>query len=497
MALRSPDAYRQSLKDGRRVIRHGLEVPDVTQDPLLRHAVDNTAVDFWMAEAPEYRDLAVVEDETAGPVSRYLVPPRTAEDLARRRELIEVGSRLCRGFPPFAKEIGTDALFALMTIAPRVDEACGTDYTRRVEEFRQYLMATDPAMATAMTDVKGDRSLRPHQQADPDLYARVVDRRADGIVIRGAKIHITNAPVANELMVLPTRAMTEADAAYAVACAVPANAPGVTMVVRSTVTVPPNPFDYPLRARHDFAEALILFDDVFVPHERVFLNGEWPFAGPLANTFAVWHRMTAAAYKIASAELLAGSAQLVAEYNGLERSPIVRDKVTSVVIYCETLKALNRMTAEHPHLDPVSGIATPNPLYSNLTKYYFAEGYHNAVRQVQDVAGGLLVTGPSEADLNHPEVGEAVARALQGKAGVSGPERLRLMNFIRDLAASELGGGWEVVSIHAEGTLAVLRLTLHAQAELDTYKQLVREAAGLVPASSPAGAAHRGAGGAG
>ncbi len=466
------------MRDGREVYFDGQRVEDVSAHPALRVGVENAAFDYEFAEDPRYERIAVVRED-GREYSRYFQEPRTMEDLLLRRELIESTSRLRCGLPPFAKEIGGDGLNSLTVVAAEVDGQARTGYADRVKAFRQHCQDADLSLAVAMTDVKGDRSKRPSEQEDEDLYVHLVEEKGDGMVVRGAKAHITTSPYTNEILVLPTRGMTEADARYAVAFAVPANADGVKVICRGKGIEPKSLFEYPLSSRFEFVEGLVVFDDVFVPASRIFMKGEWEHAGRLANVFATYHRFTASTYKIASAELLTGAAYLAARFNGIDRAHHIRDKLTKLVIYCETIRALTKAAAQNPTNDEASGLVMPDLVISNMAKYYFASNYHESVKSVQDIAGALVVTAPSEGDLLSKETGGLVRKYMVGRSDVPAEDRLRLIKMIRDLTASELGGFWEVTSIHAEGSLEAEKLAIFVQAEVDRYERLARIASGL------------------
>src|SRR3990172_7520406 len=478
MGLRTPEQFRNSLKDGRRVYYKGKRVEDVTAHPVLKIGVDSSAVDYELAETPEWRDLAVARGTDGEPHSRFFLAPRSPQDLLNRRKLAEVGSRICFGFPPFAKEGGSDAVNALAILTAHCDAAHGTTYAQRLEAFRNYLQREDLSISITMTDAKGDRSLRPSEQADPDLYLRRVRRVSGGMVVRGAKAHITTAPYTNEFCVLPTRALTEAESDYAVSFAIPANTQGIRIIARS------GPWeeglvDYPVANRASMVEGLVIFDDVFVPEERIFLDGEWQFAGALAGMFANYHRVTAAAYKYPFAELLAGAAQLIAECNGIERVSHVRDKIAWLVMYAESILALSEAACHKAKQDPLTGMYYPDPVIGNAAKFFFADNYHLAVKAVQDIAGGIVATVPSEHDWNNPETRLDLEKYLAGSRKVSAEDRFRVIHLIKDLVASELGGFWEVTSLHAEGSLAAERLATYAHADMARYRAAACRAAGL------------------
>jgi len=473
--LRTAEAYWQGLRDGREVYWRGQRVEDVTAHPALARGARHTALDFHLAEDPAHRSL-MVADGPDGSHSRYFHIPRTPADLRRRNELIETVTRLGNSFVPLVKEIGTDAIFAVMIVAPAVDRPAGTSYARRVEAFYRHCRDRDLTMAVAQTDVKGDRSLRPHQQAQPDTYVHVVERRSDGIVVRGAKAHTTNAVYADEIIVLPTRALGREDADYAVAFAVPAGTKGVRYLASPRGFSATSAFDNPLSSQYQIVESLTIFEDVFVPMERVFLLGEWQAAGLLAKTFVEFHRFTAVSYKPPLLELLIGAAALLADYNGIASAGHVRDKLVQLVMYLETVRGLTHAAAAECAMK--EGLAVPNVVYTNAAKYHFAAHYHDAVRAVQDIAGGLTVTGPVEDDWNAPETRAAMERYLVG-AGVDAETRLRAMNLVRDLTASDLGGYLEVLAIHAEGSLEAQKLTVLMDTDLEPYKAYARRLAGI------------------
>ncbi len=460
MPLRTPEQYRASLKDGRTVYYKGERVPDVTEHPVIQVAIEHASIDYRMAEDPRWKDLATVTDNHTGRLtSRYYHLPGNSQDLLRRSALIEQATRLGRTLVVLIKEIGTDALFALHILATQMDGKLGTKYLERVRRYRAYCRDNDLALAVAQTDVKGDRSLAPSEQPDPDVYVHIVGESAEGITVRGAKVHTSVSTNANEIIVLPTRALGEKDRDYAVSFAVPANARGLKLIAAPYGAARMDVFDHPISGQHRMMETLTVFDDVLVPWDRVFLKGEWQYAGPLALTFVEFHRFTAISYKLPLVDLLVGCARLMAEYNGLERVSHVRDKMIHLIGYAETLRALTQTAAmQCKVVDP--GIAVPNQMLVNIAKHHFASHYHQAVQWVQDISGGLVVTGPSGRDLQSPEIGSYVKKYLAGKKGISGDKRLQAFKMVRDLTASDFGGYQEVLAVHAEGSIEAEKLAI-------------------------------------
>ena len=478
MGLKSPKEYVDSLRDERTVFYRGERVRDVTEHPVTRRAIDHVAADYRIAEEPAQRDLMTYADEGGQRHSRYFKVPRNAEDLLRRREMIEASTRAGHGVVLLIKEIGTDFLFAMRAVATAMHAKGKTDYLPRLERYHAQCQDRDVAMAVAQTDVKGDRSLGPTEQAHPDYYLRVVSRNKDGIVVRGAKAHTTGSLLANEIAVLPTRALGEADRDYAVAFAVPANTRGLKMILSPFSESSPSEFHHPISGAHKIQDTLTIFEDVLVPWDRVFMDGEWQYAGAIANTFVQFHRFTAASYKLPWIDLMVGAAMLMADVNGIARANHVREKLSRLINYREAVLAMTKMSAiQHRMLD--GGIAVPDPVLSNAAKFHFAENYHTMVRHVQDIAGGLLVTGPAEEDLANPETGPAIEKYLGGKQGVPTRDRLRLMNLIRDMLASEAGGYHEILSIHAEGSLETQKLTMVREFDAKPLLDFARRCARL------------------
>ncbi|WP_051350998.1 4-hydroxyphenylacetate 3-hydroxylase N-terminal domain-containing protein [Sulfobacillus thermosulfidooxidans] len=474
--LQREEEYYASLRDGRRVFYRGELVEDVTAHPVLGKAIRHAAVDFRMAHDPAYRSLAVVS-EGHDSFSRYYSIPQTAMDLKRRRDLIAEGTRLGGTVVPLIHEIGTDALFGLLEVLPDVDVRYGTHYTERVRNFWTKARNHDWALAVAQTDVKGDRSRRPADQKSPDAYVRIVNRSSEGIWIRGTKVHTSVAINANWLLVLPTREMRAADQDYAVCCAVPVNAQGLTLVASPYLEHATDVWEHPLSAQHKMVETVTIFDDVFVPWDQVFLAGEWDAAGAIAKAFVEFHRFTAVSYKLPLLQALVGVASLLAEYNGIRHARHVQMALGDLVLYEMTVRSILDNAADQGQR-MVSGIFRPNIPLVNLAKYHFATGLHQAFHRVQDIAGGLLVTAPSWEDWQNPQFGEWFEQAFAGHE-IGGFERMAVMHLASDLVASELAAYHLVLAVHAEGSIEAERMTIvkdypWAEAE-NEIRRLVRE----------------------
>lgn len=472
--LKTPQEYINSLKDGRVVYCNGERV-EVTEHPILRICRDWVAMDYVLNQDPRYRDLLTSVIEGGERVSFALTPQRTREDLLRLREVVKLWARVCFGKPSGAKFVAKDGLNAVTVVSRRVDKKYGTCYAENVEAYRRHLQKDDLAFAMCLTDAKGDRSLRPSQQkTHQDYYVHIVDETKDGIIVRGAKTHISQAPLCNELLIAPCRAMHQDDRAYAVSFGVPANAKGVTLIsAEPEVTADVSLFDHPIAGSVFINDATIIFDDVFIPKERIFLKGEWEFAGQVAYMFANFHRLSAETYKAMELELFTGAAALIAEYNGIEKAAHVQDKLTWLAMYTEAVEILGRAACEHCISEPDSDLVYPNPMVANICKFYFADNWHQATKYIQDIAGGIVATCPSSKDYFNPDTHDLLDKYLGGRAGVPTEYRLRMVKLIRDLTSSYE----DVLTIHAEGSLAAQKLSILSLADFDRYKAAAKRAA--------------------
>jgi 4-hydroxybutyryl-CoA dehydratase/vinylacetyl-CoA-Delta-isomerase len=473
MALITAEEYKESLNDGREVYYKGEKVENVATHPDLGVCVDLMAIDYEMAEAPDLRRFAVMEDsETGEEISRYYYTPKSAEDLIKAHDLIVKATELGDGYIPLAHDIGADALNAINITANMMGNP---DYVDRIQNYRKHLQEKDLATCAGVTDVKGNRMYRPShpEQAHPDFNVHVVEKNSQGIVVRGAKVHITGAAYCNDILAIPCRAMSEADSDYAVAFAIPANTKGIRQVCRP-FTSHISPLEFPnSRPVRVHTDSLIIFDDVLVPWERVFLCGEWKFAAIMVYNFALMHRRTGCAYRIPLSEQLVGVGAAIAEYNGISEAPHVKEKLIDLIIYLETLKSLSK-TACYDFVMR-GDIAVPNPIATNMAKYHFAHNYHDVVKIVQDLAGGLTVTAPTYKDYMRPELHADIDKYLMGNKAISTENRLRMFDLIRRITKSDL----ETICLHGEGSPMAERMTIYMEGAkvLKQCQRLVEEMA--------------------
>jgi 4-hydroxybutyryl-CoA dehydratase / vinylacetyl-CoA-Delta-isomerase len=466
--IRTVEQYLKSLDDGREVYCLGERVKDVRTHPTLRSIVRCSAMDFALPNHPKLHDLFVTKNEDGEDVNFLLTKPRNSQELLRRRECFIAAMRSGGGF--LVHSMGVDALAACTVAANKMDKALGTNYVERVENYRKHLQKNDIALTGAMTDVKGDRSLHPSKQVQhKDFYVRVVDKQKDGIVVRGAKIHISATPGANEAIVLPCRTHGEDDKDYALSFAVPLGTKGVKLLAVEPVTRTYGAeadWDYPITSEMQPTECLIVFDDVFIPWERVFMCGEWQFSRDITYGFASFHRLFGTCKMVGLLEKLTGAVRLVTEYNGLEKYEHIRNKLAWMAMMTNTVANLGEMSCIKGHLDESSKMMIPDLMLTNSAKYLFADTNHEMCKLAQDICGGVATTVPSYRDWKNPEIHGYIEKYLGGKAGIPTADRIKIIRLIKDMTQNY----YQIDHIHGEGSRAAQQIFLYMSADWDKYK---------------------------
>ncbi|HHW07659.1 MAG TPA: 4-hydroxybutyryl-CoA dehydratase [Clostridia bacterium] len=458
----------------------GEKVENVVDHPMIRPSINAVAKTYELAQQPEYEELmTVVSNLTGKQINRFTHLHQSTEDLVKKVKMLRLMGQKTASC--FQRCVGFDAFNAVDSVTREMDDHLGTGYHRRFRAFLQYVQEQDLVVDGAMTDPKGDRSKRPSQQEDPDLYLHVVDRNDRGIVVRGAKVHQTGALSSHEILVMPTGAMREEDRDYAVSFAVPADSPGIIYIYgrqsSDTRKLEGGTIDVG-NCRYGGHECMVVFDEVFVPWERVFMCGEYQFAGLMVERFAGYHRQSYGGCKVGVGDVLIGAAAQVAEYNGTAQASHIKEKLIEMIHLNETLYAcgiacscLGRPTA--------SGTYLIDLLLANVCKQNVTRFPYEIARLAEDIAGGLMVTMPSEKDLRHPEVGKYVEKYLKGVSGVPTEHRLRMLRLIENITLGTAAVGYRTESMHGAGSPQAQRIMIARQSNLEHKKQLARILAGI------------------
>ncbi len=476
MALMTGEQYIESIrKMNMQIYMFGEKVENSVDNLILRPSLNSVKATYDLAQLPEYEDLMTATSSVTGQkINRFTHIHQNTEDLVKKvkmQRLLGQKTASC-----FQRCVGMDGLNAVYSTAYEVDKEHGTNYFNNFIEYLKYAQENDLTIDGAMTDPKGDRSLSPSKQADPDLYLRVVERREDGVVVRGAKAHQTGICNSHEVLVMPTIALGPDDRDYAISFSVPVDADGVLMIIGrqscDTRKLEGSKLDV---GNSEFGgmEALLIFENVFVPNERIFLNGETEFAGMMVERFAGYHRQSYGGCKVGVGDVLIGAAALIADYNGAQKASHVKDKLIEMTHLNETLYSCGIACSAEGHKTE-SGNYIIDLLLANVCKQNITRFPYEIARLAEDIAGGLMVTAPSEKDLRDPFIGKYIEKYLKGVNGVSVESRLKILRLIENITLGTAAVGYRTESMHGAGSPQAQRIMISRQGNINGKKELAK-----------------------
>ena len=464
--MKTGNQYRESLKKLHPVIYcNGRRIEDVVDDKMTKPHVNSAAMTYDLAFEPEYEDLMTATSSLSDKkINRFTHIPQSTDDLVKKVKMLRMISQhtgTC-----YQRCVGMDALNATFITTYEIDKDCHTNYHERFKEYYKYVQQNDLMIAGSMTDVKGDRSKKPSQQADPDLYVHIVDKRKDGIVVRGAKAHQTGMVNSHEMLILPTTNLGPEDKDYAVACAIPVDAPGVIHIF-GRQTNDQRRLDGDIDCGNsEFAivggETLTILNDVFVPWERVFMCNEYPYAQKYVETFASYHRQNYGGCKVGLADVIIGTAAAVADCNGVLNKSHIKDKLVEMTFLAETMHCCSLACSSEGFKTP-AGSYYVNTLFANAAKLNCTRTMYEISRLAHDIAGGFIATLPYEADYKSKEVGPYIDKYLAANPKYSTEERIRMARLLENMT----GGTALAESMHGAGSPQAMRIMIYRQANLE------------------------------
>lgn len=479
MALMTGEQYIESIRRlHMEIYMFGKRVENPVDDPILRPSLNSVRMTYDLAQMPEYEDImTAVSPETGERINRFTHIHRSTEDLIKKvkmQRLLGQQTAAC-----FQRCVGMDAFNAVYSTTYEMDQKNGTHYFENFKKFMLFCQENDLTVDGAMTDPKGDRGLAPHAQADPDMYLHIVERRPDGIVVRGAKAHQTGIINSHEVIVMPTCSMGPDDSDYAVSFALPVDTKGIFMVIgrQSCDTRKREGSEMDVgNAEFGGVEALVVFDNVFVPNDRIFMCGESEYAGMLVERFAGYHRQSYGGCKVGVGDVLIGAAAVAADYNGAARASHIKDKLIEMTHLNETLYCCGIACSAEGHPTD-SGNFMIDLLLANVCKQNVTRFPYEIVRLAEDIAGGLMVTAPSEADFRDEKIGPYVDKYLRGVSNVSTENRLRILRLIENLSLGTAAVGYRTESMHGAGSPQAQRIMISRQGNLAMKKKLAKKIA--------------------
>ncbi len=482
MALMTKEQYLESLKKLKiKVYMFGELIENFVDHPIIRPSINSVAMTYELAKHPEHEDLMTATSNLTGKkINRFTHLHQSTDDLRKKvkmQRLLGQKTGSC-----FQRCVGMDSFNAVYSTTFEVDKAHGTNYHENFKKYLEFVQEEDLVVDGAMTDPKGDRGLSPSKQEDPDLFLHVVEQREDGIVVRGAKAHQTGAVNSHEHLIMPTIAMREGDEAYAVSFAIPSDADGIYMIYgRQSCDTRKleEGADIDLgNKQFGGQEALVVFDDVFIPNDRIFLNGEVEFAGMLVERFAGYHRQSYGGCKVGVGDVLIGAAALAAEYNGASKASHVKDKLIEMTHLNETLYCCGIACSSEGYATE-AGNYQIDLLLANVCKQNVTRFPYEITRLAEDIAGGLMVTMPSEKDFKHPTLGPVCEKYFKGMNIVPTEDRMRVLRLIENMTLGAAAVGYRTESMHGAGSPQAQRIMISRQSNLQHKKELAKKLSGI------------------
>jgi len=476
MGIKTKEEYIESLRQmNPTAYMFGERIIDILDNPRLRAGIEATAATYELAQMAEYKDLLVAHSPLIDePVNRFTLPPGSIEDLVAR---VKINRALGNWVGTCHQRCtGLDCLSALSIVTYDIDQKHGTDYFNHFTKFLKHVQKNDLTCNAGVTDVKGDRSLGPHEQADKDMYLHVVERKDDGIIVRGAKAHQTGSLSSHEIIVLPTRALKKGDEEYAVAFAIPNDTPGLIHVVgRSSLDNRELDGCDIGNLRYSKYCPTVIFDDVFVPWERVFLCGEVEFAADMVVKFSSYHRQSHGGCKSGKIDCMIGAALTMMDYSGTSKASHLKQKIIDMVHRAETLYGCS-LAASYEGGEQPSGTYFIDTVLANASKIHEGKEMAESIRLMVDVCGGYVTDLPSDKDLENSEVGHLIKKYMKGKSQVPVENRIKMFRLVEKMAMESAD---TISDIHGGGSPEAHRVTILRETDLDAKKKAAKRLAGI------------------
>jgi 4-hydroxybutyryl-CoA dehydratase/vinylacetyl-CoA-Delta-isomerase len=476
MPIKNGAEYVQSLRGRKlKIYLFGELVKEPVDHPMIRPSINAVAETYDLAvQEPE---LASAKSSLTGiPVNRFLHIAESAQDLVDQNRMQRKLGQLTGTC--FQRCVGMDALNSLYSTTFEIDGKHGTQFHKRLIEFIKKVQRDNLVIGGAMTDVKGDRSLSPSQQGDPDMFVHITKRDSKGVYITGAKAHQTGCINSHWILVMPTMRLKAEDRDYAIVGAVPVDAPGITYVYGrqscDTRSMEGGEIDAG-NVMYSGQEAMIMFENVFIPNELIFMDGEYEYAAMLVERFTCYHRRSYVC-KTGLGDALIGAAAAIADYNGVANASHIKDKLVEMTHLNETIFAAGIASSYRSH-QTASGNWQNDDMLANVCKHNVTRFPYEIARLAQDIAGGLMVTMPSEKDFRSPEIGPLLEKYLKGRKGVSTENRMRILRLIENMTLGRNAVGYLTESMHGAGSPQAQRIQIARQMQLETKKKIAKRLA--------------------
>ena len=471
--------YLDSLKNRNLTIYlRGELVEDPLTHPIIKPSIEAMAETYALAERePEL--ASAISPYTNEPINRFLHIAENNQDLYLQNQMQRKLGQLTGTC--FQRCVGMDAFNALHSVTYEIDEKYKTDYHKKFISFLTKMHESNLVIGGAMTDVKGDRSKPPHQQADQDLYLRVVKRDKKGVYVSGAKAHQTGCLNSHWMVIMPTLRLTEDDKDYAIVGALPIESEGITYIYgrQSCDTRSMEPGEYDVGNKY-FAgqEAMVIFDNVFIPNEYIFMNGEYDFAAMLVERFTCYHRRSYVC-KAGVGDVMIGAAATIAEYNGVENKSHIREKLVEMNKLNETIYATG-IASSLQGKETKSGNFINDDLLANVCKQHVTKETYEIGRLAQDLAGGLVASMPSGIDIHESDMSPNLKKYLKGKEDINTEDRVKMLRLIENMTLGRNAVAYLTESMHGAGSPQAQRIQISRKVDIEEKKNFAKKLSGII-----------------
>jgi aromatic ring hydroxylase len=473
--MRTPEQYRAKLAQMRPNLYIGGEKVG-RDDPRIVPGVNVMAVTFEIAQDPKWKGVATATSAYTGKeINRWAHTPQHPFDLMQKQKMIRLGAQRVGGC--IQRCMGHDAITALSICTKEIDDKYGTEYNKRFVDWLSWYQDNDYCAACAQTDMKGDRTKRPSEQVEPGQYVHVDEVTDEGIYVSGCKVCITMAAYADEILVIPTRAMMEGDADWAVAFAIPGDDPGIKQIVRPVWLHERKEIQAPF-CEFGVSDSMIIFDHTFIPKERVFMCREWEFGRRMAMLFADSHRHSYCGCKPAVSDVILGATLLAAEANNIQKVSHVREKMSEYALGSELAFAAGVAAAMYGEKTS-SGTFFPNAIFANVGRRLMGENIYHEYNMLTEIAGGLSVTMPFEEDFMNPETKPYMDKYIVRNPKLSAEESHRIWRFVENVSASAMTSWYQIAGVHGGGSPIMETIALNIDFDYEARRKVARYLAGI------------------
>ncbi|MFX1442695.1 MAG: 4-hydroxyphenylacetate 3-hydroxylase family protein [Promethearchaeota archaeon] len=476
MTLKTPEEYEASIKRDVNLYMFGEKVKEFWNHPIIKPSINTVKKIYELAQNPKYQHLMLAKSHLTGnTINRFTHIHQSVDDLIKKVQMQRlVGQKVACCFQ---RCVGFDAANALYSVTYEIDKEFNTNYHERFKNYWIEVQNQDLMVDGAMTDTKGDRGKRPSAQNDPDQFLHIVDESDEGIIVRGAKVHQTGWLNSHRAIIMPTLTLRPGEEEYAISFGVDTNAKGITMIygrqASDTRKMEQSKFEVG-NYKYGGQEIFVVFDNVFIPNEDIFMKGEVQFSGELVNRFAGFHRQSYGGCKVGVGDVLIGATALITEYQGVDKASHIKDKLTEMIHLNESLYCCG-IACSSEGFQREAGNYEMDMLLANVCKQNVTRFPYEIARLADDLVGGIICTLPSEADLKSEEVGPLLKKYLSTCDGISVEDRYKLLRFIENLSMGVAAVSYKVESMHGAGSPQAQRIMIARQANLEEKKQLIKD----------------------